>query len=149
MPEISMFSPGCGRAVKRPEEPGAKRLPPANPVGRLLGGLAYASPLPAIVLLAIPRWRTNRFVGFHCWQSILFSVATVATGLLMRLVFAVLSIVPWVGFLFAWLSIGLVALAIVVLWAVLVVKAAQGDVYELPWLSRIASRLVQREEAIA
>jgi uncharacterized membrane protein len=58
-----------------------------------------------------------------------------------KLIFAILSFVPFVGFLFAWLSVGLVFLAVVVLWAVLVVKAGQGQAYELPWLGQFAARL--------
>ena len=46
-----------------------------------------------------------------------------------------------------WLSIGLVALAIVVLWGVLVLKAALGEAFELPWLGPLAAHLANKESS--
>ena len=99
--------------------------------------------LPAIFLLVIPALRAKPFIRFHAWQSILFAIATAVIALAMRGVFAILAVVPIIGFLFAWLSAGIVFLAIVVLWAVLVVKAGQGDAYELPWLGHFALRFAE------
>jgi uncharacterized membrane protein len=89
----------------------------------------------------VPQFRDKSFIRFHAWQSILFAVATTIIGLAMRVIFAILSFVPFIGFLFAWLAAGVVFLALVMLWAVLVVKASQGEGYDLPWLGHIASRL--------
>lgn len=137
MPDISAFCPGCGRAVLEVTE-----IPsPANTQQALFGALAYLAVIPAIVFLAIPVFRNRTFVRFHAWQSILFAIASMVIGLAMRLIFAILSFVPFIGFLFAWLSVGVVFLAIVVLWAVLVVKAGQGQAYELPWLGHFADQL--------
>jgi len=137
MPDISAFCPGCGRSV----HPLAEPLGVASTQEGLLGALAYLTVFPAIVFLAVPAFRSKTFVRFHAWQSIFFAVATAILGLALRLIFAILSFVPFVGFLFAWLSVGLVFLAIVVLWAVLVVKAGQGQAYELPWLGHYAAQL--------
>jgi len=138
MPDISAFCPGCGHSVQQVGEP---LMGVANPQDALLGALAYLTFLPAIVFLALHAFQSKTFVRFHAWQSIFFAVATVIIGLAMRMIFAILSFVPFVGFLFAWLSVGLVFLAIVVLWAVLVVKAGQGQAYELPWLGHYAAQL--------
>jgi uncharacterized membrane protein len=137
MPEISAFCPSCGRSV----HPAAEHLGAVNTQEALLGALAYLTIFPAIVFLAVPAFKSKTFVRFHAWQSIFFAVATAIVGLAMRLIFGFLSFVPFVGFLFAWLSVGLVFLAIVVLWAVLVVKAGQGQEYELPWLGHYAAQL--------
>jgi len=59
----------------------------------------------------------------------------------MRGLFALFSIFAGVGLLLATLTVGLVFLAIVFLWLVLVIKAVQGEAYELPWLGRIAAGL--------
>jgi uncharacterized membrane protein len=48
------------------------------------------------------------------------------------------------SFLLAWLVFGLVVLATVFLWIVVVVKAALGDAYELPMIGRFATRLANR-----
>lgn len=137
MPDISAFCPGCGRSVHEVVE----HLDVANTQEALLGALAYLTVFPAIVFLAVRAFKSKTFVRFHAWQSILFAVATAIIGLAMRLIFAILSFVPFIGFLFAWLSVGLVFLAIVLLWAVLVVKAGQGRAYELPWLGHYAAQL--------
>lgn len=107
----------------------------------LLGALAYLGLLPAVVLLLVPAFKNKFFLRFHAWQAILFSAAAAVIAGAMRLIFAILSFVPFIGFLFAWLAVGLVFLAMVVLWAVLVVKAGQGEGYELPWLGQFAARL--------
>ena len=47
---------------------------------------------------------------------------------------------PIVGFLLAWLSLGIgVHRAFVILWVVLVVKAAQGQHYELPLIGPLVA----------
>jgi uncharacterized membrane protein len=137
MPEISAYCPSCGRSVHPESE-----IPNATDTQEaFLGALAYLTFVPAIVLLAIPAFRGKPFVRFHAVQSILFVVVSAVIAGAMRLIFAILSFVPFIGHLFAWLSLGVVFLAIAVLWAVLVVKAGQGQAYELPWLGHFASRL--------
>jgi uncharacterized membrane protein len=136
MPEISEFCPGCGRAVNAPEAMSA-----ADTRDALLGAAAYVTVVLAIVFLALPMFRSRRFVRFHSWQSVFFSVATAVSGLLSKLLFAVFSMLPAVGFLLAWLSVGVAFIAIVVIWIALTVKAAQGQSYELPVIGRIAAQL--------
>lgn len=137
MPEISVFCPGCGRSIHED----AEHLIASDTQDALLGALAYLTLVPAILFLVIPAFKDKPFLRFHAWQSVFFTGVTLVLGLAMRLIFAILSFVPFVGFLFAWLSVGLVFLAVIVLWAVLVVKAGQGQAYELPWLGEFAARL--------
>jgi len=139
MPDISSFCPGCGRSIH--EE--AEHLNATNTQEALLGALAYLTFMPAVLFLVIPAFKNKLFVRLHAWQSLLFAGVTLVLGMAMRFIFAILSFVPFIGFLFAWLSVGLVFLAVVVLWAVLVVKAGQGQAYELPWLGQFAARLAQ------
>jgi uncharacterized membrane protein len=137
MPNISVYCPSCGHSVdSSSDEPCT-----ADSREALLGAAAYVAVFPAIVLLAIPATRTSRFVRFHSWQSLLFAGATVVTGLVLKLLFLVLSMVPAVGFLFSWLLGGVVSIAFVVLWAVLFVKVLQRDCYELPVIGPLAARL--------
>lgn len=137
MPEVSVFCPGCGHRV-------ADDLEPTPPVGRnqaILGALAYVLALPALAFLAIPALKSARFIRFHSWQSLLFLIATTLVAVLVRLLFVILALFSWVGFLLAWLSLGIAALAVFVLWVVLVAKAAQGEEYELPVIGPLAERL--------
>jgi uncharacterized membrane protein len=138
IPEVSVFCPGCGRPVEAPETLRAR-----NTRDALLGALAYVTALPAIVFLAIPALRSNRFVRFHSWQSVFFAVAAAVIALLMKLLFTFFSMLPSVGFLAAWLSIGITFIAMVVIWVVLAVKAVQGQSYELPVLGRLAAKLAE------
>jgi uncharacterized membrane protein len=141
MPEISVFCPGCGRAVQGRDDAEFPSTRAANSREALLGALAYIALVPAVLFLTLPSLKASRIVRFHSWQSVLLAIVTVIVAGLMRGLFALFSLFPGVGFLFATLAVGLVFLAVVFLWLVLVIKAVQGEGYELPWLGRIAAGL--------
>ena len=107
----------------------------------LLAAVSYVALLPAALFLTLPSLRASRYLRFHSWQSVLFVVTTLALAALTRGIFALLSIIPGIGLLFATLLAGLVALALVMLWCILALKALQGQTYELPWLGRWARAL--------
>ena len=115
----------------------------AEPRDAILGGLAYVTVLPAILFLAVPALKSSRFVRFHSWQSVFFSIATAVTVILIKLLFTILSLLPVVGFLLAWLSVGVAFIAIVVTWVALAAKAVQGQSYELPVIGRKAAQLAE------
>ena len=139
MPEISSFCPACGRAVKATEELSAGDVRDA-----LLAAAAYVTVVPAVVFLAVPAMRRSPFVRFHAWQAVFFAAAASVLGMVLRLLFVILSILPLLGFLLAWLLIGVGAIAVAILWGVLVVKAAQGHGYELPIIGPLAARVAQQ-----
>jgi len=141
MPEISVFCPGCGRSVQEGDQAVFPSARAANSREVLLGAVAYVALVPAVLFLALPSLKGSRFVRFHAWQSVLLAVATVILAGLMRGLFALFSLFPGIGFLFGTLVVGLVFLAVVFLWLVLVIKAVQGETYELPWLGQIAAGL--------
>ena len=125
MPPAASFCPGCGT-----DDASADRLPSGWP---LTSG--YLTFVPAVVLLFLPAFRQSRFVRFHAWQSILlwgvFFVGTVVALFLSNvaaaMVFLLLGIVASLGMLF--------------LWAVLSLKAWQGEQFELPFFGMLALRL--------
>ncbi|MBV9182380.1 MAG: hypothetical protein JO356_13805 [Acidobacteria bacterium] len=131
------FCPECGQAVEQFEsEERARDLQAA-----VLGALAYLTFLPALLFLIIPPLRRHSFVRFHSWQSIFFAVLSLLLIVVVRLLFALLSLLPGIGFLLAWLCVGVVSIAVVIVWLVLVLKAALGRVYQLPWIGAQAARL--------
>src|SRR5579859_6213102 len=134
MPDVSAFCPACGLSV-------VKTPSGVNSRDRALGALAYVGLIPAIVLLLVPALRGDRFVRFHCWQSVLFTIASGFLGLGLKLLFVLLAILPVVGFLLAWLSLGIGSMGIVILWIVLLVKAALGNSYQLPVIGPLAEQL--------
>jgi uncharacterized membrane protein len=139
MPDVSAYCPSCGRSV-------AQEFNAIDSRDKLLAVLAYIGLLPAIILLLIPMFRSDRFVRFHAWQSVLFSLSSMLLGLALRLLFVMLSLLP-LGFLLAWLSLGIGSLAIFMLWIVLVVKAAQGQRYELPVIGPLAEQFASRADS--
>src|SRR6476646_6950147 len=142
MPEVSAYCPGCGRAVES-ESASNAFVTDVAPLGRfaLAAAIAYATFIPPLVFLLIPALRNIRFIRFHSLQSLLFALATLALAGATRLMFAGFSVF---SFLLAWLVFGLIVLATVFLWIVVVVKAALGDAYELPVIGRFAARLAVR-----
>jgi uncharacterized membrane protein len=66
-------------------------------------------------------------------------------GLIFRLLYAVFSVFPVFGLLIAWLVAGVGSLGLFTLWLVLVVKAAQGQKLELPFLGPLALRIAERK----
>lgn len=140
MPDVSAFCPACGLSLA--ETPGA-----IDSRDRALGALAYVGLIPAVVLLLIPASRGNRFVRFHSWQSVLFTIASALLGLALKLLFGVLAILPVVGFLLAWLSLGIGSMGIFILWLVLLVKAALGNYYQLPLIGPFAEQLATRADS--
>jgi uncharacterized membrane protein len=140
MPDVSAFCPACGLSLA--ETPGA-----IDSRDRALGALAYVGLIPAVVLLLIPALRGTRFVRFHSWQSVLFTIASTLLGLALKLLFVVLAILPVVGFLLAWLSLGIGSMGIFILWLVLLVKAALGNYYQLPLIGPFAEQLATRADS--
>jgi len=100
MPEVSAFCPGCGRSVRQPLDDG---IPEVTPLSRnsFLGAIAYVGILPSIVLLFLPALRENRFVRFHAWQSLLLGGCMAVVAIVTKLLFMVLSLFPFLGFLLA------------------------------------------------
>ena len=140
MPDVSAFCPACGVSVA--ESPGA-----VDSRDRALGAVAYVGLIPAIILLLIPALRGNRFVRFHSWQSVLFTIASALLGLALKVLFVILAILPVIGFLLAWLSLGIGSMGIFILWVVLLVKAALGHYYELPLIGPVAEQLATRADS--
>ena len=153
MPDISEFCPRCGRAVRegtsfapkpeelvqavRAEELEERRqrdLPPVAPADRYVGALAYLTFIPALVFIFLRQFQQRKFVRFHAFQSVFF------WGLVIAMLAAGFFTASF-GWLIIWLLIGaLVLLALFFTWAVLSIKALQGEYFELPWLGALAEQ---------
>jgi uncharacterized membrane protein len=106
----------------------------------LAGALAYFTIIPAILFLLIEPYSKNRFLRFHSFQSLGLSLVALIVGALLRVVGFVVFFIPMLGPLLVWLVSGIVILAFFVLWAVLVVKALQGEMLKLPVVGDFAER---------
>jgi uncharacterized membrane protein len=99
------------------------------------GMLAYVTIIPAIIFLVVAPYNRNRFIRFHAWQCIFFTIA-------WWVLWMGLSIVAHIPFL-GWLSIliwPLIGLAGFIVWIVLVIKAYQGQMFKLPMIGDIAEK---------
>jgi len=85
--------------------------------------------ITGIVFLVLEQ--KNKFVRFHAMQSIVtFGMLTIASALL--------SWIPFVGVFFG----AVIGILIFILWIVLMIKAYQGELYELPVAGNIAKGLL-------
>ena len=105
---------------------------------KIAGALAYFSFVPAIVFLLVEPYKRNRFVRFHAFQSLFLSASALAVAVLLWLLGKILYIVPVIGHLLIFLISVVVALAVLVIWAVLLIKAYQGESFKLPILGDVA-----------
>lgn len=102
--------------------------------------LAYlAGPFSGVLILLAER--SNAFVRFHAWQSIigLGGLGAIIVGLL---VFAFASLVLFSPVLFTWLFrlAAVTALTWLIAWAICLVKAFNGSAFRLPVAGDFASR---------
>jgi uncharacterized membrane protein len=86
--------------------------------------------ITGIVFLVLEK--ENRFVRYHAFQSIFFSVALFVVSMIVN-------VIPFIGWLLG-LAINLLAL---LLWLFLMYKAYTGEKFKLPWLGDLAERQVR------
>lgn len=160
MPDKVAFCPGCGRRmwvpgqdVKRPAaSPPVIRTPAVPPVtgtaasvpsrfkDNLVAALAYITFIPAVVFVLIQPFKRDRFIRFHSFQSIFLTVATIVIAIALRILYSILTLVPVVGYLMAWLAVAVAVLGWGILWLVLLVKALQGQSFRLPVIGSLAEK---------
>jgi uncharacterized membrane protein len=104
----------------------------------MAGALAYLF-LPAILFLVIDPFKGRRFVRFHSFQAIFYTLATWVVWIAINTVATLLSVVAGLGFL-VWMLSPLVTLATMIIWVILVVKAYQGQEFKLPLIGDLAAK---------
>jgi uncharacterized membrane protein len=142
-----------GQDAKRPAaSPPVIRTPAVPPVtvtaasvpsqfkDNLVAGLAYITFIPAVVFVLIEPFKRNRFIRFHSFQSIFLTVATIVIAIALRILYSILTLVPVVGYLMAWLAVAVAVLGWGILWLVLLVKALQGQSFRLPVIGSLAEK---------
>lgn len=137
MPAAAAYCPGCGQTMRDiPHADGTVGRFPEN----IAGALAYFTLLPAILFLALEPYKRNRFVRFHSGQCLLLWAAAALIAVAIRLAGVFLFMIPTAGPLFLVLLWTVAALALVFVWLVLVVKALQGEMFQLPVLGDLAEQ---------
>jgi len=128
--------PACASRATAPPQPPPQSPPiAAAPTDNSLGMLAYVTFIPAIVFLVLEPYNKNRFVRFHSFQCIFFTLAVVAAHIALSIVGSV----PFMFFL-TWPIHKLLNLALIAGWIFLGLKANQGQMYKLPTIGDIAEK---------
>ena len=135
MPEAATFCPGCGRPMQTPTRAQEKVGWFTENIG---GAFAYPTFIPAIFFLLCPPYNRNRFLRFHSVQSLMLWLACAAVAAVLRLAGLVIVLIPRLGPLLITLFDVIAVLGAGVIWAVLVVKAFQGEAFQLPLLGDFA-----------
>lgn len=137
MPGGARFCPACGRSMLVIERAQGR-------VGRLkentAAALSYFTVLAAVFFLFVDPYRKNFFVKFHACQCVLFTGAAILLGLILWLAGLGLFLIPVVGPLLVVIIAVVAGLASFFAWLVLVVKAFQGEMFQLPGIGWLAGR---------
>jgi uncharacterized membrane protein len=106
----------------------------------IAGALAYFTFIPAVILLLVNPYKTNRFVRFHSFQCIGLFLCMAILAAVMRIAAALIGLIPMLGPLILVLISVVLSFGFFILWLLLVVKALQGDMFELPLIGDYSER---------
>jgi uncharacterized membrane protein len=113
-------------------------------VGRLkentAAALSYFTVLAAVFFLFVDPYRKNFFIKLHACQCVFFTGAVILLGLILWLAGLGLFLIPVVGPLLVVIIDVVAGLAVFLVWLVLVVKAFQGEMFQLPGIGWLAGR---------
>ena len=148
MADNAAFCPNCGKAASHASGASAPAAPaPAPSSGytapaatsaapieeNIAGMLAYFTIIPAIIFLLIEPYNRNRFVRFHSFQCLFTCAALIVLHVGLSIVSYALPLVMFP----IW---GLLGLAELALWVLLVIKAYQHQMFKLPIVGDMAEK---------
>src|SRR5579863_10446667 len=141
IPDTAVFCPSCGREM----QPDGRLVERAQgTVGGLprtvAGALAYCTLIPAIIFLLVDPYSKDRFVRFHSFQCLGLWLVAIVAGATLRVAGILLFFVPLLGHLLVLLLSIVVSLGLFVVWVLLIVKALQGEMLELPLIGDFAEK---------
>jgi uncharacterized membrane protein len=146
MADDAAFCPNCGKAADAagggasasptpvpPASSGSANAPAAPLAENLAGMFAYFTIIPAIIFLLIEPYNRNLFVRFHSFQCLFTAAALIVLHIC-------LSFVSYVLPLMMFPILGLLGLAELALWLLLVIKAYQHEMFKLPIVGDLAEK---------
>jgi uncharacterized membrane protein len=133
--QIADGSTACAACGSRGSAGPAAAVPAQGLADNVAGILAYVTIIPAIVFLVLAPYNRNRFVRFHSFQCLFFTLAVFA----IHVALSILTVVPFLALVTLPLH-ALVSLAAFAIWIVLLVKANQGQMYKLPYIGDLAEK---------
>jgi uncharacterized membrane protein len=101
----------------------------------VVGMLCYITIIPAIIFLVMEPYNKSRFVRFHAFQMIFFSVALIAIWIALTII----GFVP--GLIFITFPLHMIIwLGSFIIWIILLIKANQGLMFKLPVIGDLAEK---------
>ena len=136
------FCPSCGKPVAGG---GGAAPPPAAAAGgmadNVAGALCYlAGFITGILFLVLEPYNRKREIRFHAFQSIFLNVACIGLWIVLSLLMLVLSAIPFIGWVLAFLLPVVLSLGFLALWIMLLVKTFNGQKWVLPFIGPLAEK---------
>ena len=137
-----MTSPNRPRAPKpAPPQPNYSTVSSTGIEPNIAAALSYMLGLiTGIIFLVLEK--DNKYVRFHAAQSIATSVIIIVISIGVSMVSSVLVFIPVLG----WLAVLILTLGLsigtFILWVLLMIKAYQGEEWELPVAGGFARRMI-------
>ena len=100
------------------------------------GGLAYITIIPPIVFLVAEPYNRSSYIRFHAWQCIFMAVAWIVIDIAIMILGHLMSFLG----LLAFGLYPLVALAMLILWIMVLIKAFNGERFKLPIVGDLAEK---------
>jgi uncharacterized membrane protein len=105
--------------------------------------VSFATIIPAVIFLYVEPFRRNQFVRFHAVQHLLLFGVAVVSAIAASILWMVLQLIPFMRVL-VFPFAGLIGLAWLFLWLLLVVKAYRHEWFKLPWIGDLAEELSRK-----
>lgn len=99
------------------------------------GALAYVLLIPAIYFLLVEPYNRNSYVRFHAWQCIYLAISCVVADCAVF----VLGTILFHSFAIVDTLYSVIHFVALILWVMLVIKAINGERYQLPFIGRFAA----------
>jgi len=123
---------------------------PAKPAGgsenNLLAAIGYIIAVLVPLFVIFTEKKNDKFLAFHAWQSLLFSVAVFVVFVVLGIITTVLGFIPGVNVvagLLAACGIPILMLVMVLFALFLAYKAYQGEKYKIPMIGDFAEKQVK------
>ena len=133
----------CGAPLTPLTTPGSSPQPARSGTGldpKVAGALTYVFTfVTGIIFLLIEK--DDDYVRFHAGQAVAFGVAVVAAWIALTIASIILVLIPWIGPILITLASVVIWVGALVLWIVLMVKAYQGERFQLPFLGDLGQKV--------
>ena len=146
MAEGTTFCGSCGAAVGGAAAAGPAPVPASSPASsgitaNAAGALAYFTFIPAVIFLVVDPYKNDKFIRFHSFQSIFYSVVWIGFTIVWAILSIILGFVS-MGFLagIMFLLSGLINLAFLCFGIFMMYKAYQNETFRAPVIGGLAAK---------